>query len=143
MVFVYGAARGNAQQAVSEYRALFPTRRAPYWRTIVRAFRILRDIGRTLNQAGSIPGRKNYRMQTDSVLTVFDNNPQLSTRRAALQLGTSHRTVFNVLRNDGRHPYHFAPAQYLLPLYKESRTPFCEWFLTKTRNDQSLPNSVL
>lgn len=65
----------------------------------------------------------------DTILDYFRDNPTASTRQVGRRFECSHIQVWNILKNDQQHPYHYRRCQELTPLDYEPRVTFCEWFL--------------
>ena len=72
------------------------------------------------------------------ILDAFDiqrqGNPNLSTKVAAIRLGTSQTTVWRILDEHGFHPFHYQSVQALMePLDFINRVNFCNHLLAHTR----------
>lgn len=75
------------------------------------------------------------------ILRTVQNDPKISTRRAAAQLPVSHWKVWNVLHREKMHPYHTLQVQELLPGDKPKRVEFCRVLKAKAEaNPQYLSN---
>lgn len=78
------------------------------------------------------------------VLEHFNARPGLSTRVAAIRLGTSHQIVQKILKDNGRHPYHFLKVQDLVqPRDYERRLDFCNVISRRIRRDPQFLGNVL
>lgn len=78
------------------------------------------------------------------VLQHFDADPSLSTRVAAVRLGTAHQVVQKILKDNGRHPYHFLKDQDLVrPRDYMNRLKFCTDMLTRQRRNPDFFQNVL
>jgi hypothetical protein len=137
--FIYGFCDGNAQAAVREYRRRFPNRRIPHIQVFIDSHRRLSEFG-----FGKINNREVlHNPRNNRILQLFDINPQMSTRRAALQLQTSHTKVFNALKRDHRKPYHLQPVQNLLPGDAQKRINFCRWIIETKQQDPHFLEKVI
>ncbi|KAJ8933797.1 hypothetical protein NQ318_001527 [Aromia moschata] len=87
------------------------------------------------------PGRRNN--HENAILRTFDNNPRLSSRRAALRLETSKSTVLRVLHKDNRKPYHLQHVQNLLPGDENCRMTFCNWLLDSIGRNPEFLQTIL
>lgn len=142
MVYAYGAARGSANLAVQIYQELFPNRRVPDRKTIQRTYDSMRETGKTPNHTSQEMVRGDA-ARRDEVLDYFQNNPTASTRRASLELETSHMFVWRTLQADNQHPYHLRAVQDLLPGDFRRRMDFCRWFLQMNEADHHFQSKVL
>lgn len=78
------------------------------------------------------------------VVEHFDNDPGLSTRKAAARLGTSHQVIHKILKDNGRHPYHFLKVQDLVrPRDYERRYEFCTDMLARQRRDNRFFGNIM
>lgn len=104
--------------------------------TMLAATQRLRDYGTfrppTAVDRGST--RNNPDLETE-ILNYFAENPTASTRQAARRFNCSHVFVWNVLREDSQHPYHYRRCQELNVLDFQPRVEFCEWFLEDWRRN--------
>lgn len=131
MVRVYARSNDSVRGAINLYREMFPNRRVPSYYVMLSVNQRLREFGQfTVPAHAQGRGRQPYpvRLQED-ILEYFEENPQASTRNAARRFGVSQYTVWNVLHQEGLHPYHFRPVQELGPNDLEPRVIFCRWFL--------------
>jgi len=81
--------------------------------------------------------------RADRILDHFAMDPTTSTRRAGLELGICHQTVFNTLKADGQHPYHYCRVQEVLPNDHFARIEFCNWFGNQCGVDPNFPEKIL
>lgn len=141
MHFIYGFCDGSAAAAVREYRRRYPDRRQPSGRVFVNIHRHFREFGLKHTRDPERPGRRNN--HENAILRTFDNNPRLSSRRAALRLETSKSTVLRVLHKDNRKPYHLQPVQNLLPGDENRRMTFCNWLLDSIGENPEFLQTIL
>ena len=124
--YIYGSCDGNSAAARIEYQRRFPNRRVPS----VPIFRNMHSRFRegTLfqqPQSSSQPTRRTISVEMEErVLALVDQIPSASTRSIGRQLGMSHVTVWTILHNAGKYPYHTLQVQELLPRDKISRVEF-------------------
>lgn len=110
--FIYGFCDGNSSKAVKEYKKRYSARRCPH-------AKVFEGIHRNLGEYGKFNKPKfmerNYlSVVNERILNFFDSNPNISIRRASLQLGASYTKIHSVLSSSGYRPYHYSPVQYLL-----------------------------
>ena len=116
MHMVYGAAHGNAREAVRLYQERFPNRYLPGHEMFTAIHRRLREHGsfRVDRRAYGRP-RPMQDVVEDNVLQYFRDRPRASTRAAARDLGIpNHVNVWRVLHRNNLHPYLFRKVQDLL-----------------------------
>lgn len=125
--FVYGFCDGNANAAVREYARRFPDRPTPNARTFIRLHSNLSEYGirRPANERTRLVSPR----EEEEVLDLITQDPQLSVRRIAIRLGLSKWTVWQILKRQGLHPFHFRRVQDLIE--------FSSWIL---REERSNPN---
>lgn len=71
-----------------------------------------------------------YELSTeDDVIQYFEEDPRRSTRMAARRFGVSRFYVWNLLKSEGLHPYHFRRAQALYDGDEVRRINFCHWLV--------------
>ncbi|KAJ8913316.1 hypothetical protein NQ315_010984 [Exocentrus adspersus] len=118
--FCYGFCDGNAEAAVREYRRRYPNRRLPSAQVFSRTHQNFRNFG----LGGNVDHNRNRQNNNNQnrILRAFDNNPRLSSRRAAHQLQISKSQILRTLRNNHKHAYHLQPVHHLHPGDPEQRT---------------------
>ena len=122
---MYGAAGGNAAEAVRTYRDKFPNRFVPGARMFMAIDRRLREHG-GLNVIRRGRPRPVLDAIEEDVLEYFADRNRASTRAAARDLGISnHVAVWRVLNANNLHPYHFQTVQDLLPADYNPRLGLC------------------
>ncbi|KAJ8914220.1 hypothetical protein NQ315_003583 [Exocentrus adspersus] len=117
--FCYGFCDGNAEAAVREYRRRYPNRRLPSAQVFSRTHQNFRNFG----LGGNVDHNRNRQNNNNQnrILRAFDNNPRLSSRRAAHQLQISKSQILRTLRNNHKHAYHLQPVHHLHPGDPEQR----------------------
>lgn len=139
--FVYGFCNGIAAVAVVEYQRRFPSRRPPTARTFTNIHLRLREHG--IQAAPNERSRLLSLEDEDEILRLIANNPRLSTRLIGRRLGISHWSVWQVLKNEGLHPYHFRKVQNLIQSDYAARVVFCAWINRKIRQEPDVLNRIL
>ena len=140
--FVYGFCNGNATQSVREYAIRFPDRRHPTVKTFIETHQRFRE--GTLFQRAERAGHHAHHVNVEEeILDLVRERPNISTRRAAAEVGVSHSTVFRVLREDGQHPFHFTPVHDLLPTDLPLRVYFCRTVLQKDLRERDFLNRIV
>ncbi|KAJ8917063.1 hypothetical protein NQ315_012982 [Exocentrus adspersus] len=117
--FCYGFCDGNVEAAVREYRRRYPNRRLPSAQVFSRTHQNFRNFGLGSNVDHN-RNRQNNNNQ-NRILRAFDNNPRLSSSRAAHQLQISKSQILRTLRNNHKHAYHLQPVHHLHPGDPEQR----------------------
>lgn len=143
--FIYGVCNGNARLAAREYEHRFPHRRVPHHTVFTRTHRLLRETGavQQRREVNYNDGALFNHQRTRRILTLFDNDPSLSIRRAAIQLNIKTNTIWRTLHADERYPYHYTPKQQLPPLDARKRIEYCEWYINSVRADHEFPFKIL
>lgn len=133
MVFMYGWARGDANQARRLYADHFPRRNTPNRKTFERVYRRLQENGMfsmtTVNR-GAPRTVRNVALE-EEILRRVENNSQISIRTIANELHVSVDTVWQVLHTENLYPYHFQRVQALMRGDFAPRMQFCQWFERK------------
>lgn len=131
MHFVYGMAQGNSRAARRIYQERYPHRPVPNRQTFVRIHERLCESG-TFNRSADVIGRpatvRTVELE-EAVLDEIQRSPDTSTRQIALQLNTTHVTVWQILRDYQLYPYHIQRVQALLPADFPQRVVYCAWLL--------------
>jgi hypothetical protein len=126
MHFMYGLADGNAVVARRLYQESYPGRRCPDRKTFVSNHFRLCEHG---NFAPRIANRGRPRSMTSEVevdiLDIVNETPGNSTRRASMQMGVAHLSVWRVLREQQLYPYHLQRVQALSLQDCPARVMFC------------------
>ncbi|XP_070531446.1 histone-lysine N-methyltransferase SETMAR-like [Cardiocondyla obscurior] len=143
MIIAYGRAGENANRAAEIYAEQFPGRaHYPCNRTILRVVQRLRQTGCFVHNINNAPARVPVENQ-ERILHLFEDQPDMSIRRASYQLNLSRYRIHHTLRQNALHPFHYQRVQQLLPRDFEPRVYFCEGFLAQSRRDASFPDSIL
>lgn len=140
-------ARNRTQQeAADSFNARHPDRAKPLHRiTVGRLFHKLRTQGDLNRKKRTKPMRTIVREMNfkDQVHERFTQNPHLSTRKAALQLGTSQWKVWKVLKEMKFFAYKKSKHQKLHPDDPPRRKRFCEQLLHTVELDNDYLNNIL
>lgn len=141
----YGRAWGNAAEAKRLYEEAFPNRRVPCERFFVSVDRSLRERGKFYSdKENSGPDRYVRTPETEeAILNAVNANPQISTRRLALQEGVSASSVWRVLHEQLLYPYHMQRVQALKPQDLPRREAFCRWLVLKCERNAEFIQKIL
>lgn len=139
--FCYGFCDGNAEAAVREYHRRYPNRRVPDARVFIRTHQNFRNFGLRVNNERN--RNRRYNIQNNRILRTFDNNPRLSSRKAAQHLHIPKSKILRTLHDDHRHAYHLQPVQDLHPGDAEKRIRFCQWLLNSTEENPDFLHKIL
>lgn len=145
MVFVYGLANGNSRAAARLYHNRYPARRHPKYSIFPRIFRRLRETG-NLRPVGHDRGRRRTTRIPDLEEEILDRvteQPSISTRAVANEVGVDHSTVWRVLREQQLHPYHPQKVQALHPTDFAPRLVFSEWLVQCCLRDPQFHAAIL
>lgn len=110
------ARRNSYRQTAIIFNQLHPDRYAPlHFTTIAKLFQNLRSRGSLERKKRTVSPRmaveiNNFR---EEVLVRINENPHLSTRRVAAQLGKSHTSVWKVLKYEKFKSYKMSKHQKL------------------------------
>lgn len=131
MHFVYGLSNGNSLEASRKYAEMYPQRVAPHHTLFPRIHQRLRETGTFVVKKPDCGRQRDVRTPAleEAVLDLVDEQPEISTRRIALQLNVNHMTVFSILKEHLLYPYHIQRVQALLPRDFPNRLEFCDWML--------------
>ncbi|CAF5022496.1 unnamed protein product [Rotaria sp. Silwood1] len=77
------------------------------------------------------------------VSETFAQNPQMSQRRASLELGVSRRSLQRLMQDLNLKPYKPKLLQALNEDDPDRRLEFCEWILNSTQEDPTLLYRIL
>ncbi|CAF4941144.1 unnamed protein product [Rotaria sp. Silwood1] len=77
------------------------------------------------------------------VSKTFAQNPQMSQRRASLELGISRRSLQRLMQDLNLKPYKPRLLQALNEDDPDRRLEFCEWILNSTQEDPTLLDRIL
>lgn len=133
MHYFYGMANGNSSEARRLYSVHFPTRRIPDSRLFDRIHRRLRETGQLAPvriDVGAVVAQQNV-IVDEVILQRVRDDPDISTRRLATELGVSRMAVWRVIHDAGYYPYHLQRVQALYPGDRIPRLNFCRWFLNQ------------
>ncbi|CAK1600423.1 unnamed protein product [Parnassius mnemosyne] len=129
--YIYGFCDGNARAASREYHQRFPTRPAVDYRVFLAVHRELSENGLHRphrERASTVPVDVD-----EQVLRLVYQDPTISTRRIALQLGINHVQVWKILKKECLYPFHFRRVQNLHEPDYVGRSVFCSWLLRQRR----------
>lgn len=145
MVRMYFIAGEVYEAAARLYRQRWPNRRHPHPETIAAAHRRFMQNGNVLPRHAD-HGRPPYVLNPaleEQIEDIFENAPSRSVREVSRETGVSKTTVHKVIRDTGKHPYHYRKVQQLLPNDYQRRVNFCGGFLAQVRRDIEFLRRVL
>lgn len=129
MHFIYGFCDGNARAAQREYHARYPNRQVPSSRAFSNLHQRLLERGTVHKQRNEVGPAQNDVGMEEFVLNRVQDNPQISSRQLASEVGVSQWKVLRILHENQFHPYHFTLVQALEPQDYAPRVQFCRWLL--------------
>ncbi|KAJ3665928.1 hypothetical protein Zmor_001392 [Zophobas morio] len=134
MVLIYGRVFGNAHEAQRLYQEEFPGRRLPHRTTFSAVVQRLRENGK-FQPSTTDHGRERTEHVIDvepEILEIVEENPSISIRRLSYRLGVSPFVVWQILKEQGIHPYHVQRVQSLKPedLARRMQSDFVQKLLT-------------
>ncbi|KAJ3646504.1 hypothetical protein Zmor_024089 [Zophobas morio] len=111
MVMLYGVAEGNARLAS------FPNDAIPCVRTCTSVVQHLRDLGIFKPQTYDRDRERTERIlqSEEQILEHAEEEPNISTRRLAAEVGVSQFLVHRTFQEQGLHPYNIEKVQALEP----------------------------
>lgn len=144
--FMYGKANGNSHEARRLYEDAFPGRQLPCVNTFSNVHIRLRETGKLTGNfvdCGAPRIARNVENE-ENVLEAVEQNPAISTRRLANQLGnTNHVNVWRILREYQLYPYHLQRVQGLSEADFLPRLQYCQWFRQRTAENRQFISFVL
>lgn len=145
MHLAFGAAGGNSALARRMYQERYPNRRLPNRRTFVNVDQRLRETGSLQSRMYDTGRNRSVRTPQfeEEVLERFEDNPSTSTRIVAHELRVNSRLVWNVVHDNGLHPFHRQKVQALGPNDFPARLAFVNWFLQQRALQPEFPALVL
>lgn len=111
IMMAYGAAGGNARAAQRIYQEQFPNRRLPGRRVFPDTYRRIRERGNLRNDEPRGIGIQHIVRVDEQILQLFQEDPMRSIRTVAAMLDISIWKVWQVLRDNEQHAFHFNPVQ--------------------------------
>lgn len=145
MHFVYGLAYGNCLAASRMYAEMYPQRVAPHHTLFARLHQRLRETGTLTKRKYDCGRQREVRTPAleEAVLNLVYEQPDISTRKIALQLNINHMTAFAILKEQLLYPYHIQRVQALLPRDFPNRLAFSHWILEMIGQDPEFLEQVL
>lgn len=143
MHFVYGFCNGNALAARREYEARYPHRRIPSSAVFTRLHQRLMESGKVHKQPHEV-GHPIHDVGTEEVvLNMVENEPGISTREVAREIGVSNWKVWDVLRKNNKCAFHLNPVQALQETDYGPRVQFCRWLLNSDMEQYGFFKKIL
>lgn len=135
MHFMYGLANGSNPLALTYYQDRYEDRgrRIPALQTFSLLHNRLAMTGcvftHTRERGCTAMSDEARADLEETIIREIERSPWISTRDLSLRTGAPYFDVWQVLSDEGMHPYHFLHVQQLLPDDYESRRNFSEWIL--------------
>lgn len=140
------ARRYSYRRTAEIFNQLHPDRLPPLnFRTVHQLFKKLRDLG-TLQRRKKTPSAQSIIAKQEferQVFEFFTANPHMSTRRAAVQLGKSHSTIWFILRKIKFWAYKKSKHQKLHEGDPALRLKFCQDLLRLFHRDPTIQQRIL
>lgn len=145
IVILYGECNQNARRTALQYADLYPNRRHPDHRTIIKVIQRLRDQGsyRTPMIDTGAPRHVRTPDTDDRILMIFNECPETSVREVSHRIGVSKSTIHRVMKGENFHPFHYTRVQQLLPGDYQRRLEFAQWFLEKSREAPDFSRRII
>lgn len=134
------------QQTAEEFNRLHPNRLQRITKqTVGRIFSYLRSNGNLYRKkrSSSIQRTVEQAELKDKVVQLFNNDPNLSTRKAAVRLGVGHVHVWNILKDLKFKPYKMSKHQKLQTEDPPKRKEFCELLLETIEMNPEFLKTIL
>lgn len=129
MHFVYGFCNGNASAAQREYTARYPGRRVPSTQVFTRLHQRLVERGSVHKERSEVGAAPLDVYVEEQILDRVREDPEISSRNLAGEIGVSKTKVLSVLHKSNLHPYHFTKVQGLEPNDHAARVDFCRYLI--------------
>lgn len=129
MHFVYGFCNGNASAAQREYTIRYPDRRVPSTQVFTRLHQRLVERGSVHKERSEVGAAPVEVYVEEQILERVREDPDISSRNLAGEIGVSKTKVLSVLQKNKFHPYHFTKVQGLQPNDHAARVDFCRYLL--------------
>lgn len=128
MHYVYGLCDGNASAAKREYRTRYPDRQIPSPQVFTRLHQRLIESGSVQKQKNEVGPALDVYVE-EHILERVREDPEISSRRLAAEIGVSKHKVLQTLHKNNFYPYHFTKVQGLEPGDFLARQNFCRYLL--------------
>lgn len=142
MLLILGECRKNYREAAVVWAERFPD--------IPKSHMAFKRLETRSRMTGSLKSKRRNRIKTQTdenkavaVLGAVAIDPQISTRRLALDAGISQSSIITILHRYKFHPYHITLHQELYGHDFENRINFCTWISTKMRENNHFLRNVI
>ncbi len=125
---LYGLAEGNGNDISQMYREKYPNRRHPSPKVIQDMFSHLKKLGCFNATVSEQPLRRSIEDE-ERILELIQENPRMSVREVAREIGIPPTTVWRILNSNGMYPYHLTLVSTILPGDLEHRQNSCQWMV--------------
>jgi AraC-like DNA-binding protein len=132
MIIIFEECGRNATQAARVFSKRFPDRNHPGHTVILRVIARTHETGQVLpnrKESGGPPMTARIVENEEAILNTVEEDGTRSLAEIASPLGISSSSVYRVLKNNRKHPYHYIRVQHLQPEDYPTRREFCTWFL--------------
>lgn len=143
IIFMYGAANGNATQARELYATRFSNRRTPNAQVFRNTFIRFRETGNLHRREPGIAVPQYHVEVDEQILEAFNRDPTTSVRKVARQLNLSTWKVWSVVHAERKYPFHYTPVQGLEEGDPIRRTIFCRYLLNQDMEDGTFLKRIL
>jgi len=142
MIHYFYIGNGNLQQAAQLYAERWPNRHRPdlasvHWRFM--------ETGSVVPFQSNADRPRNVLVPAveERIKQLFVDDSTISVREVAHQVGVAQSRVYVVIKDTGKHPFHYCRVQELLKRDYEPRVHFCVGFLAQVHNDENFVNLIL
>lgn len=145
VILTYGAAGGSSARARQLYAKRFPDRIPVGTRTFATMYTRLRETGRFepcyINKGCS--ERKRTRKIEDELLEKVEEDPCVSSRMLAQNMGISVATVIKLLRENQLNCYYLRSGAMLNIQVSKCRLQFSKWLLENYSSNEHFLRNIL
>ena len=141
----YGEALCNGRTAQRLYIQKFPNRRHPSNKIFARIDHRLRETGSLLPCLRHNCRNRTVRTQMfeEDILHLIAEQPSTSIRSIAHAVNGSRNTVWQIMREQHLHPFRRQKVHDVSETDFEPRVNFCNWYIQRSDEDNTFPQSVL
>lgn len=146
MYLIFGQCDENTHAAARLYAERFPQRRHPLPNVFRRLDHRVTESG-SFVPTGFVDRGRPRTMRTpdaeNAVLARVEEAPSSSVRSIALELGLEPRLVWDVIHEEGFHPYHYTKVQSLQQEDFMARLGYCNWLVNKVEENPAFSSKVI
>jgi hypothetical protein len=119
MIIIFGECGRNVTEAARVLSECFPDRNHPDHKVTLPAIARTHETGQVLPNRKESGNRRPMTARTveneEAILNTVEEDGIRSLAEIARPLGTSSSSVYRVLKNNRKHPYHYIRVQHLQP----------------------------